>query len=92
MLTMSSWEKYSSTIEDSRIYHERYHKAVANPLRKRILKLISKGKSLGEIQNELGLTAEQLEYHLKILEWGFCIKRNGDSIVLTKEGEVVDHL
>jgi len=89
---MSSWEKFSSNIEDSRVYHERYHRAVANPKRKRILQLIAKGKGVDEIMRELGISWRELQYHLQILEWGFCIERRNGKWVLTKEGEVVDYL
>ncbi len=89
---MSSWEKYSGSIESSRVYHERYHKAVSNPKRKKILKLISEGKNEEEILKELGISKKELEYHLKILEWGFCIEKKDGKFVLTKEGEIVDYL
>ncbi len=84
-----SWSKYQGSIEKSREYHKRYQIAVNNPLRRKILKLISKGKGLNKIKDELKLSDKELEYHLKILEWGFCIERKGDKVVLTKEGEVV---
>jgi predicted transcriptional regulator len=89
---MSSWEKYSESIESSRIYHERYHKAVANPKRKKILELIEEGKGEAEIADELNISMKELEYHLKILEWGFCIEREGEGWKLTKEGEVIEYL
>ncbi len=84
-----SWSKYQGSIEKSREYHKRYQIAVNNPLRRKILKLISEGKGLNKIKDELKLSDKELEYHLKILEWGFCIERKGDKVVLTKEGEVV---
>ena len=89
---MSSWEKYSDSIEKSRIYHERYHKAVANPVRKEILKMIAEGKSEEEIMEKLNLSKKELDYHLKILEWGFCIERKDGGWRITKEGEVIEHL
>jgi len=89
---MSSWEKYSDSIEKSRIYHERYHKAVANPVRKEILKMIAEGKSEEEIMEKLNLSKKELDYHLKILEWGFCIERKDGGWKITKEGEIIEHL
>ncbi|MBO8179906.1 MAG: helix-turn-helix transcriptional regulator [Archaeoglobus sp.] len=89
---MSSWEKYSDSIEKSRIYHERYHKAVANPVRKEILKMIAEGKSEEEIMEKLNLSKKELDYHLKILEWGFCVERKDGKLRITKEGEVIEHL
>lgn len=87
-----SWSKFSESIEKSKEYHKRYHIAVNNKTRRKILKLIREGKSVDEIERILGLERGELEYHLKILEWGFCIVRNGGKIELTKEGEVVDYL
>ncbi|WP_456330567.1 winged helix-turn-helix domain-containing protein [Archaeoglobus sp.] len=89
---MSSWEKYSDSIEKSRIYHERYHKAVANPVRKEILKMIAEGKSEEEIMEKLNLSKKELDYHLKILEWGFCIERKDGGWRITKEGEIIEYL
>lgn len=86
------WSQYSDSIEKSREYHKRYQIAVNNPLRRQILKLLLKGKKLNTIKRELNLSDSQLEYHLKILEWGFCIEREGDEITVTKEGEVVNFI
>jgi len=89
---MAKWEEYSTNIKSSRLYHERYHKAVSNPKRRKILQLIAEGKSEEEIALELGISVKELEYHLAILEWGFCIERKDGKLRLTKEGEVVEHL
>ena len=87
-----SWSKYSDSIEKSREYHKRYQIAVNNPVRRRILKLLLEGKKLNTIKRELNLSDSELEYHLKILEWGFCIERDGEEVRVTKEGMVVDYL
>jgi len=71
-----SWSEYSDSIEKSR----------------EVLKLLLKGKKLNTIKYELNLSDSQLEYHLKILEWGFCIERKGGDIKVTKEGTVVKFL
>lgn len=89
---MSKWEKFSKSIESSRMYHERYHKAVSNPVRKSILKMVAEGRSESEIQELLGISKKELEYHLQVLEWGFCIERTENGWKITKEGEIVDHL
>ena len=86
-----SWSEYSDSIEKSREYHKRYLIAVNNATRRKILKLLLEGKELNTIKRELNLTDSQLEYHLKILEWGFCIER-GDKITVTKEGMVVKYI
>ncbi len=89
---MAKWDEYSGSIEKSRIYHERYHKAVANPVRKEILRLIAEGFDEEKIMKKLNLTKKELDYHLKILEWGFCIERSGDGWKITKEGEIIEYL
>lgn len=87
-----SWRNYSGSIEKSREYHKRYQIAVNNPVRKRILKMLNEGKNMEEIKKELGLSEKDFEFHLQILEWGFCIVRNCNNVQLTKEGKVVEHL
>jgi len=89
---MESWSRYSETLEKSKEYHNRYHIAVSSPVRRKILKLIADGKSEDEILEILKLSKKQLNYHLEILQWGFCIHREEDRWVVTKEGEVVHHL
>ncbi len=87
------WEKFSGSIESSRVYHERYHKAVNHPLRRKILKLIADGVSTeDEILRKLRISRSELDYHLRVLEWGFCVRRKDGRLELTKEGEVVEYL
>ena len=88
-MTEESWSKFKDSLEGNEEYHKRYHAAVSNPVRKKILSLIAKGLGKSEILEELKLSESQLEYHLRFLEHGFCIKREGDKLRLTKEGEVV---
>ncbi len=45
-----------------------------------------------EIAEELKIGFSELEFHLKVLEWGFCIEREGEKIKITKEGKVVEYL
>ena len=87
-----SWSRYSDTLEKSREYHKRYQIAVSSPLRRKILRLVKEGKSEAEIGKILGLDRRQLEYHLRILEWGHCIDRSDGRLEITKEGLVVDYL
>lgn len=89
---MSSWEKFSDSIESSREYHERYHKAVANPIRREILRLVKKGLDEEEIVKVLQISPFELRYHIQILLSGFCLERKNGRLVVTKEGEVVEYL
>ncbi|MCS7144468.1 MAG: helix-turn-helix domain-containing protein [Archaeoglobaceae archaeon] len=89
---MSNWEEYSGSIEKSKEYHERYHRAVNHPIRKEILKLILKGLSEDEIAKILKLSRSEFDYHLQVLIQGFCVKRVDGKLVVTQEGMVVEFL
>jgi len=92
-----SWSKYQETAEDSRKYHDRYLIAVNNPIRRKILYALMDGeKTIDEIVKITSLPRDVLAWHLKILEWGFCIKQvtkeNDVFLQLQKEGEIVNFL
>lgn len=94
-------DKDSKTIgrsmEETKEYHVRYLRAVNSPLRREILRALKEGEStivaLGE---RTGLDAKALEWHLNILEHGFCVEkedRDGDVVyAITQEGMVVDYV
>jgi DNA-binding transcriptional ArsR family regulator len=94
-------DKDSKTIgrsmEETKEYHVRYLRAVNNPLRREILRALKEGEStivaLGE---RMGLDSKALEWHLNILEHGFCVEkedRDGDIVyAITQEGMVVDYV
>ena len=90
-MSVEKWIK-AKTIEEAEEYHKRYNYAITNPIRRKILRLIDEGKNEEEIMLETNLTEKQLGYHLKILEWGFCIGRKGNGWVLTKEGRIIDKI
>jgi len=89
---VSNWEEYSGSIEKSREYHQRYHRAVNHPVRKEMLKLILKGFSEEEIAKALNLSKSEFDYHLNVLIQGFCVKKEKGKLVVTQEGMVVEHL
>jgi predicted transcriptional regulator len=91
MMSVEKWVK-ASTLEESEEYHKRYNYAVTNSIRRKILRLIDEGKTEEEIMSILGLSEQQLRYHLKVLEWGFCIEKKGDRWVITKEGKIIDRI
>lgn len=83
--------------EETREYHLRYLRAVNNPLRRQILRAMKQGDStVKAIQSTTGLDRKTLEWHLDILEHGFCVEKEVvEDIVhyrLTKEGEIVDYV
>jgi DNA-binding transcriptional ArsR family regulator len=94
-------DKDSKTIgesmEETKEYHVRYLRAVNNPLRREILRAMKGGDCTLEVLGErTGLEAKALEWHLDILEHGFCVEkeeRGGEVVyVLTQEGMVVDYV
>lgn len=84
-------------MEETKEYHVRYLRAVNNPLRREILRALKEGEGTMEALGEkTGLEAKALEWHLDILEHGFCVEkeeRGGEVVyVLTQEGMVVDYV
>jgi len=84
-------------MEEEREYHRRYLRAVNNPVRRTILQVLKDcDMSFNELQSQLDLDEKNLNWHLHILENGYCIKKiNKDDKVfyrLTQEGNIVDYL
>jgi len=90
-MSIEKWVK-AKTLEEAESYHKRYNYAITNATRRKILKLIDEGKDEKEIMETLCLTKKQLDYHIKILEWGFCIEKVGKGWVVTKEGRIIDKI
>jgi len=85
------------SLEETKEYHLRYLRAVNNPLRREILRALKDGDATIEVlQSRTGLDAKALEWHLSILEHGFCVEkeiREGETFYkLTQEGKVVDYV
>ena len=89
-----SWSKHSQSLDASREYHRRYFVAVSNAVRKEILeKLAERPSTAEELSQKLGLPIDTINYHLQILEWGFCVTKDDQGrYTLTKEGRVIDYL
>ena len=90
-------EATNDSIESTRLYHERYLRAISSPLRRKILKVLKEGPaSIEELSSKTGIENEALKWHLDTLEHGFCVKiesSNGKSLYkLTQEGRVIDYL
>jgi len=84
-------------MEETKDYHARYLTAINSPVRRRILRALRQGHTTIEaLRSETGLGPEALEWHLGILEHGFCVEKDiidGKPVYkLTKEGMVVDYL
>ena len=85
------------TMEETKEYHKRYLRAVNNPNRRDILRALKNGEATTEnLETSTGLDAKTLDWHLSILEYGFCVEkeeRDGEPFyALTKEGLVVDYV
>jgi len=87
----------SGTLEETRERHRRYLRAINSPVRRGILRALREGhNTLGTLAEATGLDAKTLDWHLKLLEYGYCVEvrstPEGEVYVLTKEGEVVDFM
>jgi len=87
----------SKSIEETRQYHTRYLRAINSPVRREILRALKKGyATIEDLQSSTGLDKADLEWHLSVLEQGFCVEKDikqGKLVYrLTQEGKVVDHL
>ena len=93
-------DKDSKTIGDSmeetRDRHVRYLRAVNNPVRRDILRALKEGSNTIELLSDVtSLDAKTLDWHLEILEYGFCVESKGEAgervFELTQEGLVIDY-
>jgi len=85
------------SMEETKERHRRYLRAVNNPLRRRILRAVKEGHGTMEsLEARLGVDAKTLDWHLRMLEDGYCVERveedGGTRFVLTQEGLVVDYV
>lgn len=87
----------TDSIEETRLYHERYLRATSSPIRRRILRVLEEASAtLEELESKTGLSIETLRWHLNMLEHGFCVEKenkHGKLVYrLTQEGRVVDYI
>ena len=87
----------SKSIEENRLYHTRYLRAINSPLRRKILRTLTKGNAtIEDLQSGTRLDYDTLKWHLNVLEHGFCVEKEikqGNLIYkLTQEGRVVNYL
>lgn len=85
------------SLEETREYHLRYLRAVNNPLRREILRALKDGDATIEaLRSRTGLDEKTLEWHLSILEHGFCVEkeiRDGATFyTITQEGKIIDYV
>lgn len=68
-----------------------------NPLRRKILRVLNDGKtSFEDLSTKTGLDKYALEWHLSVLEKGFCVEKESHEgklfFWLTQEGKVVNFI
>lgn len=90
-------KKIGKSIEETRRYHKRYLRAINSPLRREILRALKEGyTTIEDLQSRTGLDNGALNWHLSVLEQGFCIEKDIEEgklvYKLTQEGKVVDYL
>ena len=94
-------DKKSKTVGDSmeetKQRHQRYLRAMNNPIRRTILRELKIGPAtLEELKTKVKLDEKTLIWHMDILEWGYCVEKQikDDSAyyLLTKEGSVVNYV
>ena len=96
---MSKWKSNASkqSAEDTRQFHERYLRAINNPVRRTILGALKEGcRTVEDLESKTGIDSDTLKWHLAILENAFCVEKDekqGKPVyTLTQEGNVVDYL
>ena len=87
----------NGSIELTRLYHERYLRAMSSPLRRKILRVLKEGSAtIEELSSKTGIENEALKWHLDTLEHGSCVEKETDSgkllYKLAQEGRVVDYI
>lgn len=87
----------SKSIEETRKYHKRYLRAINSPIRRKILRALKEScATIEDLEFRTGLDKVNLEWHLSVLEQGFCVEKDNEQgklvYRLTQEGKVVDYL
>ena len=85
------------SMEETRERHRLYLRAVNHPLRRRMLRALKEGcETIDCLEERLGVDANTLDWHMSMLEHGFCVERVEEDgvarFVLTQEGLVVDYV
>jgi len=98
-------EEYGKSVEGTKYLHDRYLKAVNNPIRREILNIlnkltrISKSKLLKKLVDDKIIEDESMfNYHIDFLIKAFCIqpikdeKTNETYYEITQSGKVINYL
>ena len=87
----------TDSMEETKERHKKYLRAINNPIRRSILRSIEEGnRTIESISKDTKIDEKTLEWHLRILEDGFCVEKikvvDQEKFILTKEGLVVNYL
>jgi biotin operon repressor len=87
----------TNSIEETRQYHTQYLRAVNSPMRRKILRALgTEWTSLEDLQSTTELHSDILQWHLQMLEQGFCIEKKTEKgktlFRVTQEGRIIDYL
>ncbi len=68
-----------------------------SPLRRKILRALKKGHAtIEDLEPKTGLDNDTLQWHLSVLESGFCVEKGNKQgkliYKLTQEGKIVDYI
>jgi len=96
-LSKKNLKASNHSIDETRKFHERYLRAINNPLRRKILRTLKEGyTTIEDLESRTGLDKENLIWHLAVLENASCVEkdnRQGTPVYkLTQEGRVVDYM
>ena len=86
-----------SPMEETKELHIRYLRAISNPVRREILKILkNQPTTITDLQTITRIDTKILKWHLDILEWGECIEKDSTNLEikysLTQYGKVVDYV
>jgi DNA-binding transcriptional ArsR family regulator len=69
----------ADSMEETKERHIRYLRAINNPIRRKIIRSIVDGNdSLKSISEATGIDEKTLDWHIKILEDGFCVEKTDE--------------
>lgn len=97
ILSFKRTRTVTDNMEETKDRHRRYIRAINSPIRRNILIQMKAGKTtIPELEEATGLDAKTLDWHIRMLEHGFCVERiedEGNTVFkITQEGKVVDTL
>lgn len=98
-------EEYDKSVEGTKYFHDRYLKAVNNPIRRKILKIVNNLERISKkdllkilIERKILEDEHMFNYNIDFLIKAFCIKSIKDEeqdeifYEITQSGKVVDYL